>query len=1578
MDFPIAGFDLSDKVSWGIWPTVLNLNFYFNSDCSQYYLVGGFRNFGMNARISKGLSLNINHYAISIYFDLYLIDDWEDENFELFVNDQKVWSLSYNYNQNKSSDRNICGKDTVDRIENVYQIIPHNFNDSSIVTFKFSSNLNVNPDQKSWGINNILFSFFYCKANCQNCSNSTNCFLCFPDYFLYKNNCYKYCPYKTYKNLGSGTCDLCHESCHTCAGSSEFSCSSCSKGYFLKEDYSCEKCNNSCEACLENPNNCINCNASFYLFNNTCNKDCPSNYYKRNDHTCQKCDISCKECLGFSNYNCTSCTNDRLLSSGVCIPCEFPCKTCEKSTKNCTSCINNLYLLSNQCVQHCPQGTFKENNSYICKSCDFPCISCISQEICSECASGYILNGDTCEKCVVENCNFCENSLTTCINCTSGFFNYLGICQNECPIGFWPDQTTNKCMPCVNNCISCNNSLCEKCHNGYFLNISSCSLCDSPCLTCEQTGFYCTSCLNSSSFLLNGKCYEVCPEGYWPDNFSKKCKPCQLHCRECENLAGCLFCETGYFNSHINGCLPCSMGCLSCLSDNTCETCSENYFFLDKQCFEQCPKGYYKNNTNKTCDKCHDSCSECYGPNYYQCLSCSDSSFAVFNGMCYTCNLNCLTCKGTKNNDCLSCKNSQFLQEGTCVLSCSVGYYKVIVSKTMRTCEKCSDACEECIDKGIDSCLGCRAGKFLLIINNATKSGRCYDTCPSPYKNDEINYICSLESLDDINLNSNSDDIIESNTNYCSANCLTCDGKFSTNCLSCENGTFLFQKTCLNNCPAEFYANNINKKCERCPINCFECANANECIKCKESFSLLQKKCYQKGNSGVFEDIINKTLALCPSGCKRCDSTHKCLECEQSFYLNETICLEKINVAAWIEKNNTAPFLFHVYFNDSWPLLFDKLASYNSNIYYKVIVLNISLDIYQYKLQKNQQKKNTFDLKVNFFVNIMNSTIIYLQFTSLNDPLYNFLNQTLKIQTNQKFILCKDLEIYDQTDSVCKNLTIIQPQIEKITTFQLKLWFSDEFTEFFTIINNVTKLTIENLERENYNWTIYPTNSPLIYKILIDFNKSLLIDSELAVEFDLPIYLTENPKKKLMPLKLNMTLDSFYYLTEKQHKTINSYEDFQAKSANILFPLVIISGALTFSSCNSFGLSSLLLIKSLKFLDVSYAPIAITNFKSSPTFSFFPKIDCFRIGENSKVTKNFYLFGVEYGFFSQAIDEILQCLLFLFIGIVFFMFQRFIKLKYFTRYLNYLKEIFYLNMFLMFFMSYFFNIVMIDVTLMFSFYDYDNFYNNNFNDDHNNNNTILPLNIILVIFLNGFLLSFWVIFFKYIKNINEEIQKNNKKMSCSLTISKTSILKKKLIISKDIKTNSLKNFKSNLSTNIDYPTILTPKKNVSFNPQVQKIIFQEEKPENWEKVEEKYKSFKFLLKDFKSHFNFYSFYLIRIFLWAFFLVIFMDSGLFVSFLLISFNTIYVINIIFTNPFKSNLALLQILMLEVLLCVCLVSAFFIAYDEHSRVHDEENINKYSENIFFCTNGVYIVIIISSGIQIILSFFTKKKK
>lgn len=284
---------------------------------------------------------------------------------------------------------------------------------------------------------------------------------------------------------------------------------------------------------------------------------------------------------------------------------------------------------------------------------------------------------------------------------------------------------------------------------------------------------------------------------------------------------------------------------------------------------------------------------------------------------------------------------------------------------------------------------------------------------------------------------------------------------------------------------------------------------------------------------------------------------------------------------------------------------------------------------------------------------------------------------------------------------------------------------------------------------------------------------------------------------------------------------------------------------------------------------------------------------------------------------------------------------------------------------------------MIDITLMFSFYDYDNFYNNNFNDSHNNK--ILPLNIILVIFLNGFLVSFWVIFFKSIKNINEEIQKNNKKMSFSLTtISKPSILKKKLIISKDIKTNSLKNFKSNLSTNIDYPTILTPKKNVSFNPQVQKIIFQEEKPENWEKIEEKHKSFKFLLKDFKSHFNFYSFYLIRIFLWAFFLVIFMDSGLFVSFLLISLNTIYVLNIIFTNPFKSNLTLLQILMLEVLLSVCLVSAFFIAYDEYSRVHDEENINKYSENIFFCTNGVYIVIIISSGIQIILSFFTKKKK
>ena len=223
---------------------------------------------------------------------------------------------------------------------------------------------------------------FDCYDTCETCSEkSTNitdqkCLTCkstFP--ILYKNNCLKVCPDKTYQE--GNTCIECNESCLSCG---KDGCTNCSPGLYLNNiTHICEQCHPNCETCSgkgdDKNNNCNKCkNTTNVLINGTCSESCGEKKYKTISNTCEPCKAECDRCN--NAIECTKCIDGYFLNKTYCSLCYENCGTCliggDIKNNNCSSCKNNLYLVKegdyvNNCVERCPDGTVKDDKEKICK-----------------------------------------------------------------------------------------------------------------------------------------------------------------------------------------------------------------------------------------------------------------------------------------------------------------------------------------------------------------------------------------------------------------------------------------------------------------------------------------------------------------------------------------------------------------------------------------------------------------------------------------------------------------------------------------------------------------------------------------------------------------------------------------------------------------------------------------------------------------------------------------------------------------------------------------------------------------------------------------------------------------------------------------------------------------------------------------------------------------------------------------------------------------------------------------------------------------------------------------------------------
>ena len=133
-----------------------------------------------------------------------------------------------------------------------------------------------------------------------------------------------------------------------------------------------------------------------------------------------------------------------------------------------------------------------------------------------------------------------------------------------------------------------------------------------------------------------------------------------------------------------------------------------------------CVQGYYLNSSNA----CAASCPSGYFENSGVCTACAAGV--------------CATCFGGSAAECITCQAPYYLQSTSCVLNCTAGFYKNILSQA---CEPCLSSCATC-DGAAAFCTSC-SPVAPLFLDTTTSPPRCAASCPSHYYADNTTYTCT-------------------------------------------------------------------------------------------------------------------------------------------------------------------------------------------------------------------------------------------------------------------------------------------------------------------------------------------------------------------------------------------------------------------------------------------------------------------------------------------------------------------------------------------------------------------------------------------------------------------------------------------------------------------------------------------------------------------------------------------------------------------------------------------------------------------------------------------------------------------
>uniref|UniRef100_A0A3P9LYF2 Growth factor receptor domain-containing protein n=1 Tax=Oryzias latipes TaxID=8090 RepID=A0A3P9LYF2_ORYLA len=233
-----------------------------------------------------------------------------------------------------------------------------------------------------------------------------------------------------------------------------------------------------------------------------------------------------------------------------------------------------------------------------------------------ECPEGHTAWDRQCHQYCDDSCLTCSGSDDDACVLTVGswlWFGTDGSCVDDCPAGYFKEESGQKCEPCHTSCQTCvgKNSL--------------------QCLTCK-----------AHLFREAKECVETCQFGHYGNTVSRTCEKCDPSCSECT--------EGGE-----EDCLSCSSGLV--------------YLRTEGRCLPSCPPGYHRDTAHQTCEPCHSSCKTCSGETI-----CANKKIvcAVQHNLFVSadCDSSCLECRAAGPFNCTACPEQAILEEGGRCLPC--------------------------------------------------------------------------------------------------------------------------------------------------------------------------------------------------------------------------------------------------------------------------------------------------------------------------------------------------------------------------------------------------------------------------------------------------------------------------------------------------------------------------------------------------------------------------------------------------------------------------------------------------------------------------------------------------------------------------------------------------------------------------------------------------------------------------------------------------------------------------------------------------------------------------------------------
>ncbi|CAK93056.1 unnamed protein product (macronuclear) [Paramecium tetraurelia] len=153
--------------------------------CVSFDLVGGYLNLAPSDKLEKIIQNLIFHYQIQISVQLWKIDTWNNENFELLVDDQIQKQIVLGTTGSYS----ICGSTGLESIFNIAVTLPHS---SSSCKITMQTNHNVATTDAYWGIRAFnIYIAQNCYYGCKQCLGplKTDCSVCIREWVFYNSLC---------------------------------------------------------------------------------------------------------------------------------------------------------------------------------------------------------------------------------------------------------------------------------------------------------------------------------------------------------------------------------------------------------------------------------------------------------------------------------------------------------------------------------------------------------------------------------------------------------------------------------------------------------------------------------------------------------------------------------------------------------------------------------------------------------------------------------------------------------------------------------------------------------------------------------------------------------------------------------------------------------------------------------------------------------------------------------------------------------------------------------------------------------------------------------------------------------------------------------------------------------------------------------------------------------------------------------------------------------------------------------------------------------------------------------------------